>query len=501
MTVSISPIWNGAQFFDNDGFPLSGGKIYQYDANSFSVQIPTYTTADGDVVNANPIVLDSSGRIMVDIWLTDGQLYNLVLKSKTNVILKSVDEVSGVKAATAGGGGETVIWTPTDEAPTYVSGTSFLVPGNVSAQFVVGNRVRTTFSDGTYGYGTVTAVSFTNPNTLVSIENDGSVLNSSLTAVAYSALITNGRTVDAGAVDYSVSTLAYTTVGTVGNKLRGLDVDVATVSTASAAQTLVVTTSGSGTIYALAPVPATSALTTTQSWIVKFHIDSGDAPTFNVSGLGALKLMMYDGTGAKIPAVVKTGQASQVIYDGTDCVVLDQLPPAALVGEPHGSLSFTTNGSFTPDPGVTSVRILVVGGGGGGGGSSDVGGGDNPGAPATGGTGGNGGQGWKTVSVTPGTAYAVTVGSGGVGGTPSYTSNHPATPGGNTIFGSNLVVATGGGAGGQSDGGLGGNNGGNGNSSGSTYGSNAIFNIAGAPKGQGAGPGLAGQAGMLVIEW
>ena len=57
---------------------------------------------------------------------------------------------------------------------------------------------------------------------------------------------------------------------------------------------------------------------------------------------------------------------------------------------------------------ISSVEYLVVAGGGGSGGGFDTGGG------------GGGGAGMVlsgSVSVTPGTIYAVTVGDGGIGGT------------------------------------------------------------------------------------
>ena len=51
----------GAQFFDNNGVPLSGGLIYTYLAGTSTPQA-TYTSASGTIQNSNPIVLDSAGR-------------------------------------------------------------------------------------------------------------------------------------------------------------------------------------------------------------------------------------------------------------------------------------------------------------------------------------------------------------------------------------------------------------------------------------------------------
>ena len=65
MSVSISPVWNGMQFFDNDGNPLNGGKINSYAAGSFSTRLTTYTDSAGSVPNSNPIILDFLSDILL----------------------------------------------------------------------------------------------------------------------------------------------------------------------------------------------------------------------------------------------------------------------------------------------------------------------------------------------------------------------------------------------------------------------------------------------------
>ncbi|MFN9969514.1 MAG: hypothetical protein ACK58T_06400, partial [Phycisphaerae bacterium] len=68
MTVYLSPFAGaGAQFFDDSGNVLSGGLIYQYAAGT-STPLATYTSAAGGAQNANPIVLDSGGRLPEDMW-------------------------------------------------------------------------------------------------------------------------------------------------------------------------------------------------------------------------------------------------------------------------------------------------------------------------------------------------------------------------------------------------------------------------------------------------
>ena len=65
----------GAQFFDNNGNPLSGGKIYTYGAGT-STPLATYTSSTGVTAHTNPIVLDSSGRV------PSGEIWNQLLLYK-----------------------------------------------------------------------------------------------------------------------------------------------------------------------------------------------------------------------------------------------------------------------------------------------------------------------------------------------------------------------------------------------------------------------------------
>lgn len=97
MSVFLSPLGGaGAQFFDNNGNPLTGGKLYSYEAGT-TTPSPTYTTSAGNVAHSNPIVLDSAGRVPSggEIWLSDADLYKFVLYTSANVLIASWDNISG----------------------------------------------------------------------------------------------------------------------------------------------------------------------------------------------------------------------------------------------------------------------------------------------------------------------------------------------------------------------------------------------------------------------
>jgi hypothetical protein len=99
MSVTPSPIGGfAAQFFDNNGVILSGGKIYTYAAGTTTPQA-SYTSATGVTAHANPIILDSAGRVPGgEIWLTDGLIYKFVIETATSILLGTYDNITGVNS-------------------------------------------------------------------------------------------------------------------------------------------------------------------------------------------------------------------------------------------------------------------------------------------------------------------------------------------------------------------------------------------------------------------
>lgn len=95
MTVNLSLLAGaGWQFFDDNGSVLTGGKLYTYAAGTTTPQT-TYTSSSGGTANANPIILDSAGRVAEEIWLTASTLYKFVLKDSSDVQIWSKDNISG----------------------------------------------------------------------------------------------------------------------------------------------------------------------------------------------------------------------------------------------------------------------------------------------------------------------------------------------------------------------------------------------------------------------
>lgn len=90
--VLLSPVGNGQQFFNDNGSPLSGGLIYTYQSGS-STPLATYTDNNGNIANANPIVLDTAGRVPNEIWMFAGYTYKFVIKTSANVLIQTLDNL------------------------------------------------------------------------------------------------------------------------------------------------------------------------------------------------------------------------------------------------------------------------------------------------------------------------------------------------------------------------------------------------------------------------
>ena len=343
--VLLSPIFNGEQFFDNDGNMLAGGLVFTYVAGSFSTLATTYTTISGQVANSDPIVLDSSGRLPTEIWLTEGLSYNLVLTLPDgSTVLTFVDQVVGTLPVEVSASGSNTLWNAETSTITYVNGTNFLVAGNHVLDFAVGNRVELQVATG-YIYGTVSAVTFGSGNTQVTIIPDTVNIDSSLTTAAWSALTTTAIAIDAGAVSYD-STLAYANANTVGGELKIVETQGTALYNELANEELVqLTTCTDGLTYVFTPAFPSVSYTKNQEWKVCFNMASvSGAPTFNVSGIGSLPLLQYNSAGATMPATISAGLVSDVMYNGYNMILVDSLPTPAGAFIPTVTITQATPG-------------------------------------------------------------------------------------------------------------------------------------------------------------
>ncbi|WP_017337728.1 gp53-like domain-containing protein [Pseudomonas fluorescens] len=98
------------------------------------------------------------------------------------------------------------------------------------------------------------------------------------------------------------------------------------LATAVQNQTLTAfTTAGTATALTLTPTPAIQAYAPYLRFSVKFSVTGGLNPTLNVSGKGPKSLKQYDSTGTKVAAVFFADQVGDVVYDGTDWVLINAI--------------------------------------------------------------------------------------------------------------------------------------------------------------------------------
>jgi hypothetical protein len=188
MAVNLSPVGGVAgQFFDNNGDPLAGGKLFTYAAGTTTPQV-TFTSSSGGTPNSNPIILNAGGRVPSEIWLTDGLVYKFVLYSSTDQLIGSWDNIIGINSnfvnfvtseevqiATAG---QTVFTLTTmqyqpglNNLVVYVDGVNQVEGGSYS--FVETNSTTVTFTAGLH-LGAV--VKFVSAETLTTVGSNANVI-------------------------------------------------------------------------------------------------------------------------------------------------------------------------------------------------------------------------------------------------------------------------------------------------------------------------------------
>lgn len=88
--ATIAPVGR-YYIYDDNGAPLSGGKVHTYDAGTTTPKA-TYTTQDESTANTNPVVLDADGG--ADIWFGDGG-YKLLVTDSADVEVFTTDNLGG----------------------------------------------------------------------------------------------------------------------------------------------------------------------------------------------------------------------------------------------------------------------------------------------------------------------------------------------------------------------------------------------------------------------
>lgn len=198
--ANLSPFGPQLQYEDSAGEPAVGYRLFFYVNNSVGTKQDTYTTAAGTVANTNPIVLNALGQPANGIFFPAGQAYTIQYAppgsdDPPNSPIWTRNDVYGVNDVTA----TQDQWVASGVVPTYVSGTSFTLPGDQTSNFQIGRRVKTTNSGGTV-YSTIIGSAYA-ALTTVTVVNDSGSLDSGLSAVSYALLSATNNSIPVVALD------------------------------------------------------------------------------------------------------------------------------------------------------------------------------------------------------------------------------------------------------------------------------------------------------------
>src|SRR5690349_3391514 len=133
MAGVLLPVANILQALSDTGAVLAGGKLYTYVAGTTTAQ-DTYKQQGLSVLQANPIVLDSAGRLDDPVWAAAGTTFKLVFKTSADVqIGPTSDNVAGINDTSALGityYGGTSGGTANAQTLTFSNGPSAYAQGN-----------------------------------------------------------------------------------------------------------------------------------------------------------------------------------------------------------------------------------------------------------------------------------------------------------------------------------------------------------------------------------
>jgi hypothetical protein len=305
MTVKLSPIFNDS-VLDNNGLPLSGGKIYWYLAGT-STPATTFTSITGSVAQANPIILNTRGETASPIWLTTGQAYKAVLADSTDAIIRTIDNITGINDVATPAIDE---WLLLSKTATYISSTSFSVLGDETATFTTNRRVKIPIAGGNC-YASVSTATY----------NSGT------------ARTTMVIVPDSSGLDVSISAVYYGFFNPLYPSYDTTQVNSATKENIQKQTYVFFDTAGAGGNYTLTTVPATTALTDGQKFSAKVNHASSNLNTINVNGLGVKPLRQFDKDGGYTDTILKPGQIIDIVYSddataGGGWVVTNPIPSA-----------------------------------------------------------------------------------------------------------------------------------------------------------------------------
>ena len=385
----------GAQFFDDNGSPLVGGKLYSYAAGT-STLLATYTTSAGTVANTNPIILNAGGRTPNEIWQATGILLKFVLYNSDNELIGTYDGIPSINdpfginsqlSSVAGTNSITATATPTLTA--YATGAiySFIAANTNSGAATLSIDGLTATSITKNGSVALSAGDIQSGKMML-VEYDGTTFQL-VNNIVYGGSITNGNIV-------SLTTpLGVANGGTGASTLTSNNVILGN----GVAAVQFVAPGSSGNV--LASNGTTWSSTTIQTGFSNVQVFTSSG-TFTVpAGITRAKVTVVGGGGSGAASVGGGGGGG-----GTAIEIVTGLTPGGTVSVTVGGVAGTSSfGAYCSATGGATVASIVGGAGG-------VGSGGDINLSGSGGGGGGTGSGFSVYGVGGSSSF----GGGGYGG-------------------------------------------------------------------------------------
>lgn len=202
--AKLSPVLNW-QIIDDEGKPLSGGKIETYLAGS-STPATTFTDSAGSIPQSNPIILNTAGSTSSLIWLNDDLFYKFMVFDAQNNLLATLDNISGISDIQP----TFSEWVTLITSFTYINQGTFSVPGDQTESFENKRRIKAQVTAGTV-YGTVVKSEFNGTITIVDVALDSGDLDAGLTNIQIGFLTSNETSIPSLIEDFRESIAAHAT--------------------------------------------------------------------------------------------------------------------------------------------------------------------------------------------------------------------------------------------------------------------------------------------------
>jgi hypothetical protein len=358
------------QFLDSNGDPLAGGKLLTYVGGATGTNKTTYQDSGGVTPHANPIVLDSAGRVPYEVWGATGT-YNLKLTTTADVEVWTRANIDGVNDSAATAGGE---WIASGLTPTYIGATSFSLLDDQTTVFHVGRRLK--ILDSGVVYATIKTSAYTSLTTVAVITDSGTIdsglvsvsyginsaVNSSITrfpdtdtnsniAIGYGAL-------DANTANYNVAVGANAlTANTTGAQNVGVGQSALAANTTASANVAVgMSALGSNTTGTQNVAAGVSALAanTTANYNVAFGTSALGSNTTGAQNVAVGQSALAANTTASNNVAV--GQSALTVNTGAQNVAVGQSALAANTTANY-NVAFGTNALLDVTTGILNVGV------------------------------------------------------------------------------------------------------------------------------------------------